>query len=136
MPPQTAAAAAVPAAAGNASAAVTGVQAAVTRCSCPVNCGANNINSSSSSSNFRLPPQAVVTGLTDVSGLSGLSGQPGCASLSVLPITNASSTAAEADETASLQPSISVASNTSTVISSCFSAHAGSLKEKPSWHGA
>jgi hypothetical protein len=81
------------------------------------------------------------TGLTSdisrisASALSGLTIQPGCASLTVLPFTDASSTAAEADETASLQPSISIASTTSTVVSSCLSTHAASFKEKPSWHG-
>uniref|UniRef100_A0A383V810 Uncharacterized protein n=1 Tax=Tetradesmus obliquus TaxID=3088 RepID=A0A383V810_TETOB len=136
-------------------AASTASQAAIID-GCPADNGPN-INSSSS----LMPSPALAAGLTDASGLSGLSGQPGCASLmpspalaagltdvsglsgqpgcaslSVLPFTDASSTAAEADETASLQPSISVASTTSTVISACFSTgHAGGLKEKPSWHG-
>ncbi|KAF6262996.1 hypothetical protein COO60DRAFT_1672641 [Scenedesmus sp. NREL 46B-D3] len=77
----------------------------------------------------------VVLGLAAVSGLSGLPGQQGCASLTVLPLAGASSTAAEADESASLQPSISVTSTTSTVVSSCLSTHAASFREKPSWHG-
>jgi hypothetical protein len=99
---------------------------------CPPATDLKNYNINSSSSSARLTPQALAAGLTDVPGLSG---QPGCASLSVLPFTDVSSTAAEADEMASLQPTISVASTTSTVISSCLSTHAGSLKEKPSWHG-